>query len=332
MKIFVLSLAATLAVQAAPVQNVERTTSTCTSPLQRKAWHKLTREEKASYIAAEKCLMSTPTKLHLATARTMFDDFQMLHVLVTKHVHGVGAFLPFHRFYIHAHEHILRTSCNYTGAHPYWDETLDAGNFSTSILLDPETGFGGNGVGKDNCIATGPFKDYVNTIGPGEVNTEHCIDRQVNDCASKSAEQKVVDSCMKMTNFEDAWNCLEGGPHTAGHGGIGGQMFNVFSSPGDPLFYLHHAWLDKLWWDWQSKSLPLRLKEMGGSNDASSFFAFFGTNFTLPTNFTFPEPMPGDPGNVTTLGHVLTVQGIIPDATIGDVMDIQGGLLCYEYL
>ena len=39
----------------------------------------------------------------------------------------------------------------------------------------------------------------------------------------------------------------------------------------------------------------------------------------------------GDPGNTTTLGHVLDMYGLIPNATIGDVMDIGGDLLCYEY-
>lgn len=40
-----------------------------------------------------------------------------------------------------------------------------------------------------------------------------------------------------------------------------------------------------------------------------------------------------NPRNVTTLNHVLDYNGIIPNATIGDVMDIRGGsLLCYEYV
>lgn len=43
-------------------------------------------------------------------------------------------------------------------------------------------------------------------------------------------------------------------------------MFNGVSSPGDPLFYLHHTWLDKMWADWQARDLPKRLTEMGGNN------------------------------------------------------------------
>lgn len=43
-------------------------------------------------------------------------------------------------------------------------------------------------------------------------------------------------------------------------------MQNGVSSPGDPLFYLHHTWLDKVWWDWQAKDRLNRVKEIGGTN------------------------------------------------------------------
>jgi hypothetical protein len=45
-----------------------------------------------------------------------------------------------------------------------------------------------------------------------------------------------------------------------------------------------------------------------------------------------PTGAPGDPANITTLGHVLDMKGIVPNATIADVMDIGGGYLCYEYI
>jgi len=45
-----------------------------------------------------------------------------------------------------------------------------------------------------------------------------------------------------------------------------------------------------------------------------------------------PDPMAGDNGGKNiTLGHVLSSLPLIPDATVRDVMDIQGGYLCYDY-
>ena len=39
-----------------------------------------------------------------------------------------------------------------------------------------------------------------------------------------------------------------------------------------------------------------------------------------------------DGGNVTTLNHTLFSWGMIPNATIGDVMDVDGDYVCVEYL
>lgn len=46
-------------------------------------------------------------------------------------------------------------------------------------------------------------------------------------------------------------------------------MLNVELSPGDPIFWLHHTYLDKLWWEWQSKDLENRLTDISGPNTPS---------------------------------------------------------------
>ena len=45
-----------------------------------------------------------------------------------------------------------------------------------------------------------------------------------------------------------------------------------------------------------------------------------------------PTGADGDPANVTTLNHVLNMYGNGPNYTIGDVMNIQGDVLCFEYV
>jgi len=39
----------------------------------------------------------------------------------------------------------------------------------------------------------------------------------------------------------------------------------------------------------------------------------------------------GDPGKEVTLDHLLEMYGIVPNQTVAEVMDIQGGVLCYAY-
>lgn len=131
-------------------------------------------------------------------------------------------------------------------------------------------------------------------------------------------------------------------------------MGDPVASPGDPVFYLHHTWLDKVFWDWQALDLPARLKDIGISNEYNVFDptklptpptipgkptpivvlpeAFPAPEDLVPAPDSPPQVVYGDPGNVTTLDHVLDMMGIIPNATIGEVMDIAGGLLCYEYV
>ncbi len=43
-------------------------------------------------------------------------------------------------------------------------------------------------------------------------------------------------------------------------------MTNPVSSPGDPIFYMHHTWLDRMWWKWQANNISARLTDMGGNN------------------------------------------------------------------
>lgn len=173
----------------------------------------------------------------------------------------------------------------------------------------------------------GPFADYVNAIGPGYLITDHCIDHNISDAASEDSPPSGVEKCHGYDNWDDAWACMESIPHQGGHGGVGlqvsysllatllMQLSDLFqdgypnSPPGDPIFYLHHTWLDKVWWDWQAMDLPGRLEEMGGTN-LQTFDNTFpdvpGINGTVPFEGTCNGVLPylGDSGNTTTLSHI----------------------------
>ena len=113
----------------------------------------------------------------------------------------------------------------------YWDEPLDSGSFSKSIIFDPETGFGGDGVAPSYCIQDGPFAGYVNGIGPGHLVKDHCIDRQINDAFSILTHRDFVESCYEAESYERAWPCLEGFPHAGGHGGVGREVSSLVTLP-----------------------------------------------------------------------------------------------------
>src|SRR5437899_2739980 len=79
-------------------------------------------------------------------------------------------------------------------------------------------------------------------------------------------------------------------------------MVNLKLSPGDPIFYLHHAWLDRLWWLWQTQHPETRLTEVGGVNIPASTLP----PFLSGPNATFIPPI--DPACFTKAGASSTTQ------------------------
>ncbi len=127
--------------------------------------------------------------------------------------------------------------------------------------------------GLTHASPTGPFANYTNSIGPGYQITNHCIDRRINDAMSALSSQSQVDACLKLPEFKNAWpahrgreptqrrprRCRRSGEYFSQDYSVPSLIFgtpkmgNGVSSPGDPVFYLHHAWLDKIFWDWQKE-------------------------------------------------------------------------------
>ncbi|KAH6683551.1 hypothetical protein F5X68DRAFT_223244 [Plectosphaerella plurivora] len=132
----------------------------------------------------------------------------------------------------------------------------------------------GNGGG---CIASGPFKDIQAAIGPisagmrgiePPVSSFHdynprCIRRDLNsNVASKFfttanlLNLTIGDASKTAKSFQDEFNGRpqDGGfmgLHSAGHYTINGENTDFFTSVNDPVFFLHHAMIDKIFWLWQ---------------------------------------------------------------------------------
>ena len=61
------------------------------------------------------------------------------------------------------------------------------------------------------------------------------------------ADVEAVKARRRFVPFKSA---LENGPHNAVHNAIGGDMTTA-ASPTDPLFFMHHANVNRLWYQWQ---------------------------------------------------------------------------------
>ena len=75
---------------------------------------------------------------------------------------------------------------------------------------------------------------------------------------------------------------LEFNPHDGVHGALGGNMGTVATASRDPIFYLHHANVDRIWAMWNAR---------GNANSPESMWR----NFAFNRNFINPD---GSPWNV----------------------------------
>ncbi|KAI0469858.1 hypothetical protein GGR56DRAFT_684258 [Xylariaceae sp. FL0804] len=320
--------------------------ATCSETKTRREWRELTSTEQLAYLDAVLCMQSADNQTSTYQVQSRYDDFVALHIEMTPDVHWTGKFLPFHRNLIHLWEQDLATTCGYEGTLPYWDWTIDAvttneTEFLTSAIWNATYGFGGNGAddGRTNsqsgadsgggCVTSGPFTqaNYNATFAQGGSTYDpHCLQRDISaEYITSACSSEKVGKLLNATTFDDFEYMIEGdigadmsvtSVHGGGHLGTGGDMSNTYTSPSDPIFWLHHANIDRVWNSWQRADWETRQSEIGGGDVMGAYpFTFADENTTY--------------SNVT-LDTVLQYDQIGDDITIGDVMDIETDL-CYTY-
>lgn len=66
--------------------------------------------------------------------------------------------------------------------------------------------------------------------------------------------QKRIDDLLKITDYPTFTHELELDPHNQGHVALGSPMDNVPTAPSDPIFWMHHGEVDRVWSEWQAKN------------------------------------------------------------------------------
>ncbi|MFI9586016.1 tyrosinase family protein [Streptomyces sp. NPDC052236] len=197
--------------------------------------------------------------------------------------HRGPAFLPWHRYFCRELELLLQTKKKNVTL-PYWDWMVDAADPMSADLwnTDPAAGpvyVGGDGDGPNGEVTTGPFAWWTALIEdletgglvprPGIVRELGRGTRPEDNPAFPTAAQ-VEDMIFNWDTYDEPpWslgsedsfrNRLEGwraiAPergsqlHNRVHIWVGGDM-GPGTSPNDPVFFLHHCNIDRLWARWQ---------------------------------------------------------------------------------
>lgn len=183
---------------------------------------------------------------------------------------GSYSFLSWHREFLYRFELQLQTYVPGVML-PYWDWTDPA-----TIMID--TFLGPNGTGSTPRVRTGYFAlqapgTGINTtpsppwwpVGLTGFLMAAAFGTLAGGLRRSLLSPAVlptsvdVSTTLARTTYSDFQNTLEAGiglvsgneMHNGIHKWIGGHMLSAQASPADPIFYLHHCNIDRLWAMWQ---------------------------------------------------------------------------------
>ncbi|GLF99610.1 tyrosinase family protein [Streptomyces yaizuensis] len=192
-----------------------------------------------------------------------YDPFVTLHrnifmVGPEPVAHGSPSFLSWHRKYLIDFEDALK-SIDPAVSLPYWDWTVD--RTPASSLWAPDF-LGGTGRELDWQVMDGPF---AHSGGRWPITVQAMnrpfLSRHLGRWVNTLPTRAEVDAALASPVYDAApWNGLATSGfrnaledlHNLVHVWVGGDM-NFDVSPNDPVFWLHHCFVDKLWSDWQKR-------------------------------------------------------------------------------
>lgn len=205
---------------------------------------------------------------------------------------------------MYIYDKMLRSECGYKGPTPYWDWTLTYQDPLKSKIFDGSVdSMGSNGEsiphegtytfafpGRNltvppgtggGCVTDGPFKDYTVNLGPaafeprvgdgsGKDYNPRCLKRDVSLVYANGTRPtdvvKLIGDNDHLEAFTDAFEA-KNGLHGNGHFTIGGDPGNdALVSAGEPIFYLHHGQVDRLWTIWQALDPETRFGSVFGTS------------------------------------------------------------------
>lgn len=235
--------------------------------------------------------------------------------------HGSFFFFPWHRMYLYYFERILRQASGESSlVLPYWnysdfpDQRSLPEPFRNQLLPDNST----NPLYVEQRGAG--INQGTTALSPAEVSYSTAF-RCTNFCDMTNSGQSFGGLEVEQPTHEGSGEgALEGRPHDQVHvvvGGSNGWMRQVALSARDPIFWLHHANIDRLWERWLGLGGE-RANPINNSDWMNQSFTFFDENGTPVTlqgsgiinpvqqlNYTYDD---------ASLGNQVQLRGNIGDA------------------
>jgi len=128
----------------------------------------------------------------------------------------------------------------------------------------------------------------------------------------------------------EAFRQMEGSPHGPAHTSFGGSIWDIPTAAKDPLFFMLHANVDRLWakWQWLQRRFDVKstktFSAQGKAGDPGARRVGHNLDDTMwPWNqvTTAPRP-PVAPGGTLAPSPLTSAPGLSP--TVGALIDYQG--------
>ncbi|KXN70486.1 Di-copper centre-containing protein [Conidiobolus coronatus NRRL 28638] len=204
-------------------------------------------------------------------AQSIYNNFTKVHYDVGNGAHNTPNFFPWHRVYIRLFEIELQ-KINPSIMLPYWDWSRDSQAPERSRVFYPDH-MGGNGgpLKAGGCLMDGPFSGWQTTVP-----VLHCVSRffkggkEIPAWHSSQSISSFMDNDRDYNTFHQD---IEPAPHGSVHVGIGGNGgdMSYMNSPADPIFWLHHTFVDLIWREW-SKRNPNGNKSFPNANQGMAVY------------------------------------------------------------
>ena len=189
-----------------------------------------------------------------------FVDFQNMHTADTSmEIHGRSCFLPWHRLYLLDLERKLQ-AIDPSVVLPYWKFDEPGPNVFTEDFLGVPDSTGivqfsssnplvnwrltvfGEGSGR---ISRTPVPNFDPATQPARVQNNEAATLNLGTTPGPTPGASRV----TFERFER----MEGDPHGSAHVSFLGQVADIGRAPADPLFFLLHANVDRLWSTWNAR-------------------------------------------------------------------------------
>lgn len=245
-----------------------------------------------------------------------FADFRNMHTNLTLgEAHGAPGFLSWHRAYLLDLERELQ-AIDSSVALPYWRFDQPAPNLFTLSFCGVS-----NSIGTVQFGPTNPLQ-FWSTDGVQGVNRRPFFNPTTGNGFVRTEAQTLA--LGGAGGLYSGFVTMEGNPHGSAHTSFGGSISSPGTAPKDPLFFLLHANVDRLWAKWQRQF---------GRFDPTTAASFTGSGsnrigHNLPDTMWPWNGVTGNPRPTTAPGGTLAVS---PAATapggqprVRDCLDFQG--------